>query len=103
MKNLTKGILIGIAISAIVGFTATEYTVNKRTAEVEVIEGLHVFSNSKPVTPYDYITTVKPGVTVNGYHSQVVNSIIRKVKKDYPTADGIIITSNSSAEVIKFK
>ena len=97
------GLLLGITITFLISFTVSEYVVSKQTANVEQKSGLYIFTQSKPVMQYEYIATVKSGMTASGYYDEVINSIVRKVKKDYPTADAIIFVPNAEAEVIKFK
>lgn len=88
---------------ALISAGIENYVAGKQTANVEQKSGLYIFTHSKPVMQYEYIATVKSGMTSNGYYDEVINSIIKKVKKDYPTADAIIFIPNAEAEVIKFK
>jgi len=61
-------------------------------AEVDQREGLHVFLLSKPVSKYDYLGTVKlPPIVPNNNMETLVGILIKRVKADYPTANGIII------------
>ncbi len=75
--------------------TAFKITSNKGTAIVEQKEGLYIFMLSKPVVEFDYLGSVKKGLALTGQPGEMLNSMIKKVKKEYPTADGIIFTSMS--------
>ncbi|MEI8202563.1 MAG: hypothetical protein WCH34_06095 [Bacteroidota bacterium] len=76
-------------------FTAFKISSNKGTAIVDQKEGLYIFMLCKPVVEFDYLGSVKKGLALTGQPGEMLNSMIKKVKKDYPTADGIIFTSIS--------
>lgn len=103
MKKTIFGILIGFSMSLLIGAGIENYVAGKQTANVEMKSGLYIFTSSKPVQDYEYIATVQCGVVKSGYYEEVMTSIIKKVKKQYPNADGIIFIPNSQAEVIRFK
>lgn len=65
MKNLIKGILIGLSLVLLVAFAAINYEPKKATAEVEQMQGLYIFTDSKPVLEYEYLGTVKS--TIGGF------------------------------------
>jgi len=107
-----KKVIIGVFISALViiglAFTAT-YEAKKSTAEVEQMQGLYVFIDSKPVMEYEYLGTVKrnTGGFGGAQYSSVRDGLIKRVKEDYPKADGIILILKAGgtdrADAIKFK
>ena len=103
MKKLLVGIAIGITAMFLISASIENYVAGKQTAEVQMKSGLYVFTDSKPVQPYEYIATVKSGIVKSGYYDEVINSIIKKVKKQYPQAEAIIFVPNAEAEVIRFK
>ena len=103
MKKVLFGFIIGVTLVFITSAGIKDYVVTKNTAAVESKSGLLIFTHSKPVSEYEYIATVKSGIVINGYYDEVINSIIKKVKKQYPNADAIIFIPNAEAEVIKFK
>ncbi len=101
MKKITllSIIIVGIAISA---FTVLS---EKNAAIVNQEQGLYIFIQSKPVTEYNYLGTVKKSIAWTGQPEEMLNSLIKKVKKEHPTADGIIFTSADmdKADAVKFK
>lgn len=78
---------------------------NTGNATAEQVEGYYIFLMSKPVKAYEYLGTVKAGITWNGQPEENFRSILKRVKKDYPKADGIIFQDISLKKVdaIKFK
>lgn len=108
MKKIIFGITIGFVITAMVGAGMEGYVVKKNTAEVLVYQNLKVFTDCIPVMEYDYLGTVSgSSLTFSGQYEPVRNSIIKKTKKEYPQADGIILHlvngGIDKADVIKFK
>ncbi len=108
MKKIILGSIIGVFMTTIFAFTATNYDPKKSTAEVDQFEGLYVFVDSKPVKEYEYLGTVTASITLGDtQYTGCRDRMIKKCKKDYPQADGIIITFKSGgtdkADAIKFK
>lgn len=84
------------------------YDVRSNTAEVEQMDGLYIFVDSKPVKEYDYLGTEKVGVSMgSGQYRDVRDKLIKKIKKEYPQAQGILIHfaegGADKADAIKFK
>jgi len=102
MKKLILGIIIGVGFTALVGAGVAEYAVSKKTAEVNQESGLYIFSDSKPVKEYEYLGTVKV-VTFQGIYKEAIPALIKKAKKEYPSAEAIIYIDTEKADVIKFK
>lgn len=109
MNKLIQGVLAGIALSAIVGFSYIKYDVRKSTGEVDQLQGYYIFVDSKPVMEYEYMGTVKgPSVSFgSGQYQSVRDVLIKRAKKDYPTADALIFTfkdgGTDRCDAIKFK
>ena len=107
MKKLLLGIVIGISLTALIGAGVENYVVNKKTAEVATIQNLKVFTDSEPVMEYEYLGTVKNGLSLSGQYQPVRDGLIKRVRKDYPQADGVILHlingSADKADAIKFK
>lgn len=103
MKKQIIFFFSGILLMFLLSSGYENYVASKQTANVNQKMGLYIFTDSKPVKEYEYMGTISAGITVNGYYDEVINSIIKRAKKDYPQAEGIIFISNSKAEVIKFK
>jgi len=102
MKKLIFGMIIGITFMALVGAGVINYTVNKNTANVETYQNIRVFMDSKPVTEYEYLGTVKMHIALTGEYTEVRDFLIKTAKKKYPQCDAIII-KDDSADVIQFK
>lgn len=79
-------------ISALL-FSINSFAGVNDSAKVERIEGIYVFNFSKPVGNYDYNGTIKKSFAISGAPAEMINSLIKKCKKEYPTANAIIITS----------
>jgi hypothetical protein len=109
MKKLLLGAILGFGLTASIAFTAAHYDAKNSTAEVNRIEGLLIFSDCKPVIQYDYLGTVKSntGGFGNAQYEGVRNRLIKNAKKEFPTADAIIVYMNNGqadkADCIKFK
>jgi hypothetical protein len=108
MKKIFLGTFIVISFTSLLAFTAISYQIKKSTADVDQIQGLYIFVDSKPVMDYEYLGTVKSTVSLgDGQYTGVRDRIIKKAKKDYPEADGIIITfktgGTDKGDAIKFK
>lgn len=74
-------------------------------ALVDQKEGIYIFMLSKPVAQYEYLGSVKKTVSWSGEPEEMLNGIIKKVKKEYPRAQGIVFTSvdMNKADAIIFK
>jgi hypothetical protein len=77
----------------------------KNIAEVNQVQGVYLFIMSKPVREYTYLGSTKIKVVWTGDPVEMINVTLKKLKKDYPTADGIIFTTMqmNQGDVIKFK
>lgn len=95
-------ILIGFA-GLFSSFQAGE--TRKDIAAVETVQGYYIFMYSKPISETEYLGTVKAKMTWNNTADQVMTSILKQVKKEYPKADGLIFKGSDRFEcdVIKFK
>lgn len=86
--------------------TAFTLVSDKRSATVEDREGVYIFMFSKPTAEYEYLGTVKKtGIVWTGEPKEMFNILLRRCKKDYPDADGIIFSDVSldHADCVKFK
>ena len=107
MKKVTLGIICGVVQTSLMAFTITSYEPTKATGEVEQMQGLYIFTDSKPVSEYEYLGTVKTTFAVDVQYVGTRDKMIRKAKKKFPEAEGIIIQFKSGGtdkgDVIKFK
>jgi ABC-type glycerol-3-phosphate transport system substrate-binding protein len=86
----TKIFALIVAASAAMAFT---FDGGKASAVVDQKEGLHIFIMSRPAGGSEYLGSVKKTVAWSGKPEEMLNSMIKKVKKEYPKADGIIFTN----------
>jgi hypothetical protein len=107
MKNHLNGFLWGITISMLIAFKASDFVSKESTAEVNKVEGLYIFTDSKPVMPYDSIGTVELGFVSGTQYESIKANLIKRARKKYPNADGLIFNLKKkgldNCSVIKFK
>lgn len=85
-----KKIFLILAAAAAISFTAKK-TDNKALAEVNQINGLFLFVESKPAGEFSYLGSVKStGITGGSQFQSVRDRLIKKVKSEWPDANGII-------------
>lgn len=73
-------------------------------ATVESHQGISLFAYAQPVGEFDVIGRVKVGVSVTNKVSEYLRIMLKKVKKDYPNANGIILSEDlNHADVIHLK
>jgi len=104
MKKVISAILIFCAV----GFSV-KHNSDKATATVNQVQGVYIFIDSKPISEYEYLGTVstKGMVTSNPQYIVIRDKLISRIKKDWPSADGVIFSFNSGgrdhADAVKFK
>ena len=77
----------------------------KASAQADQREGLYVFMLCKPTKEYNHLGSVKKSMAWSGKPEEMLNSMIKKVKKEYPEADAIVFTDvdMDRADAVKFK
>jgi hypothetical protein len=100
MKKQITFALIAVSVLAL----SFKLAIDKTSATVEQIDGLQVFLYSKPANKYDISGSIKaPFIEKENVESRI-KVLIEKAKKEYPSAEGIIINNTlKNAEVIRFK
>ena len=64
-------------------------------AKVKQHEGVYIFHFSEPTSDYKYLGTVKvAGVTWDNDLDTFMKSLMKRCKKDYPTANGLLISDD---------
>jgi hypothetical protein len=106
MKNLFS-FIAGLCVVFAFSFSR-QSEVKKSLAEVEQMEGIYVFVDSRPVREFDHLGTAKIGVSFGSpQYAQLRDRLISKVKKEFPNADGVILHFSAGgvdkADAIKFK
>jgi len=107
MKKILIGSLIGFTLTTLFAFAVITYEPQKKTAEVEQMEGLYIFTDCKPVLEYEYLGTVKASIGWSAQYQSVRNKLIKKAKKEFPNAEGVIFQfkagGTDKCDVIKYK
>jgi hypothetical protein len=107
MNKVFVGFLIGICLTVILAFNADRYELNHSTAEVSKIEGFYIFTDSKPIMPYENLGDVDLGFVSGTQYEDIRTNLIKRARKKYPTGDGIILNLNKKGldkcSIIKFK
>ncbi|HEV8283267.1 MAG TPA: hypothetical protein VGQ09_03095 [Chitinophagaceae bacterium] len=101
---MKKSIFI-LSIAALILFSFRNIS-DHRTAQVNQSQGYYIFMECTPTSEYTVLGTVsKTGVVWSGKPKEMFNIVLRRVKKDYPTADAIIFDAvdMEHATCIKFK
>lgn len=100
-----KKLFIVLAIAAL-GLTAFKFINDKAAATVDQKEGIYIFICSKPAAEYQFLGSVKKtGLVMSGSPAEMFNTLMKRCRKDYPQADGIIFSSvdMDHADCVKFK
>ena len=85
------------------GFAPNEEIDATQQATVSKTDGLFVFIESTPTAKYTGIGTVKtPTFIKTDKLKHTIPSAIKRTKKQYPNADGIIITDQYDWQAIEF-
>ena len=63
-------------------------------AKVNQINGLYIFIESKPTATGEYLGEIKAGITLNGEPVELLRSMIKRCKKEYPKANALIVNSD---------
>lgn len=107
MKNVFLGVAVGFSLIFLIAFKNVNYEDKSNSAEVDQLQGYYLFVNAKPVKEYKYLGTVKYNYVGCAQYQDVRDWLIKKIKKEFPEANGIIFTfSNGSADQadgVKFK
>jgi len=104
---MKKLFTICATLSLIAALAFTTQTENKKDlARVNRVEGYYIFIQCAPIAEYDVLGTVKKtGVTWSGSPEEMYRTLLKRMKKDYPKADGIIFddVAMEHATCIQFK
>ena len=105
MKNLIKGILIGLSLVLLVAFATTSLQTEKSTGKVKQIQGLYVFFASEPVMETEYLGTVKAVTKISNSSEARLDAVIKKCKKKHPNAEAVVFSKIDllEADAVKFK
>lgn len=94
MKKQLIGFIFGISITMLFAFKKSTFTPMASTADVNQIDGLYIFTDSKPVNLYDSLGTVEIGFVKDTQYESIRSSLIIKAKRKFPYADGVLLNFN---------
>lgn len=98
--------IVAISVTFIsMSFAFKDYS-DKNTASVQQKDGIYIFMFSTPLADYEKLGTVKKtGIVLSGKPEEMFNILLRRCKKDYPSATGLIFSSvqMDEADAIRFK
>ena len=105
---MKKALLFTIVAGVLLSFTVIEYQVKKNTCEAAQYQGYYMFVDCRPVWDFEYLGTISGSSTFawSEKYETVRDKMLRKAKKDFPAADGLIFTFNGAStkvDAIKFK
>lgn len=108
MKKLIIGSLLGMSVSALFAFRYQATSFGKSSAEAAQVNGLYIFTDCKPLADYQSLGKVDISFFMwDTQYESVRNNLVRRAKKKYPEAEGVIIKPSRRgvdiAEVIRFK
>jgi hypothetical protein len=107
MKKNLLFFLSGVIFTSLFAFSSVAYNAKHGQAQVNFIEGFHVFTDSRPKQSYDSLGVVEIGFITGTQYESIRNNLIKNARKEYPNADGIIIQLDKKGVdkclVIKFK
>lgn len=108
LKSYMKKIILSVVVLSLFAFTSIKLSSEKATAEANQVQGIFIFTDSKPTAEYEYLGTVSTATIVwktRGYED-IRETLLKKLKKDYPNADGAIFNftgGKDKVDAIKFK
>lgn len=98
-----------LVILSIIFLTAfTGKTFDNADATVNQVDGLFLFVDSRPANNYKYLGSVKYNNILQGnpQYTVIRDALIKRVKKDWPDANGVIFHFSSGsadkADAIRF-
>ena len=89
----------------LLSLTAILFLSAPQTANVETREGVSIFYLSKPTGKYTTVASFKVKQQFTGEPKEQIETALKKLHKEYPSADGLIFTDVNMqlAEAIKFE
>lgn len=107
-KQTLVAAICGAVLMSAFAFKTIKYEARTTTAEVEQMQGLAIFVDAKPVREFDFLGSEKIGLNLfgSGKYSDVRDRLIKKVRKEYPNANGIILhlaDGKDAADAVRIK
>jgi hypothetical protein len=100
MKKSITPFLVGISVALLFAFAPKSMNDSKGMALVDQEQGLYIFIRSKPAGDYKFLGKVNmPEIVWNGKPKEMMNIAVRRSRKQFPEANGIIFQSESFDKV----
>lgn len=93
MKRLFFALLVIVTFSAF----KTIYDLRKNSAEVDQVQGVYIFSNSKPVSEFEYLGKVKGPAVASSEFGDMVQYMSKRAKEQFPNCNAIIFDGDIKA------
>lgn len=107
LKKSIIGFILGISVAILPAFKSVNFTPSSSTAEVNNYDGLYVFTDSHPITPYDVLGEVDLGFISGTQYDNIKTNLLKRARKMFPSGNGVILILNKNGmdkcQVIKFK
>jgi len=95
-RRIFKGLLIAVFLLLMYFLLMSAGIIpegKSSSAEVNQIDGLYIFIESKPTNEYKFLGSEKKSITWTGSGKESIRGVIKKIKKNFPEADGVIFES----------
>jgi hypothetical protein len=100
MKKTITPFLLGISLALLLAFAPKSMNESKGMAVVDQEQGLYIFIRSKPASNYKFLGKVNmPEVVWSGKPGEMMNIAVRRSRRQFPEANGIIFQSESFDKV----
>lgn len=108
MTRIVTGLAALLLICSAMAFTTStpEEADPHAMAVVEKVDGYYIFHKAMPTAAYEVIGELKePKFAMNGKPDEMFKLALKALKKDYPKADAVIISSlqDGAGQAIMFK
>lgn len=77
-------------VSIIILCSFANFPSDRNIAKVNQVSGVYLFVDSEPVSEYEYLGSTKCKIAFSVQYQSVRDKLIKKVKKQYPKANGVI-------------
>ncbi|MFN5985235.1 MAG: hypothetical protein ACK46Y_03490 [Fluviicola sp.] len=95
MKKNVFFFLLGFGFCSLLSFQkSSNQEASKSIAEVSIIDGVSIFTDSKPLSQYDELGVVELSFSSDTQYQSVRDNLIKKAKKKYPNTNGLIFDFN---------
>lgn len=96
MKKNVFFFLLGIGFCSLLSFKLKDENqeTSKANAQVSIIDGVFIFTDSKPLSSYEELGVVELYFSGDTQYQSIRDNLIKKARKKYPEAEGLIFDFN---------